>query len=445
MIRIVIGKPGSGKSYHIVRYLVDYLTTMANKENFERHIYTNLSLNIEACQKYFDREKIKINVSSCVTVLSDHDLHFDESLLAEGDLSEERRGSRSRTTIKPSSRAFFWNRFPDNSLIIIDEIQKYLSSVKEIADCEEQSLIEYFSLHRHRRHDWIFLTQNLMSLSVDVRRVSESVTETLNTKQLTLPFPLSIPLRDIQTLLLGFGINNQLYRVREGRLENSYRVSWEGGSEAVLMKKEIFLLYSTHTLTSEDEKGKIVTDAEVPFDLGPGAWRRALWWFTKKHFLHLFIKALIAWFLGHIFFSTLRTLADPIAMKEMLLPDHIKELDSEIPYNGSSSISVQSVPVVSVDREFLGTENTENFQEVFMNESIICVDNKAFRATGEALEVGDILNGARITSISARHGVSYENRYDVFVADFEFLDRFVRLSRFQSVPRSFSANSDESD
>ncbi|MBP5620520.1 MAG: hypothetical protein J6X44_00750, partial [Thermoguttaceae bacterium] len=296
MITIVVGKPGSGQSYHIVRHIAKYLTTLSKKETIERKIYTNVSLNLDELQAYFNRRAISIDVRSIVKLLEEADLKLDRDKLRPGDVKEEKRGNRLHTVVNPFSPAFFWNRFPDNALIVIDEIQKYIGSVKEYGESEEQSLVEYFSLHRHKKHDWIFLTQAITSLSVVVRRVSEKVIEVYNSKSTTLPFPFSIPVADIFTLLRGFGIENQVYRVRTGVLQGTYRVDFEGPIEVVKMSPEIFRLYQTHTLLGEDEKGASVVDSELPFDLGPGAWWRAILWFLGQHGFRFLI-------LGSIFFG----------------------------------------------------------------------------------------------------------------------------------------------
>ena len=56
-LQIVQGKPGSGKSYHTVTMLLQYLEDWAlfeRKEGlpFERVLYTNLPLNTEAINEY---------------------------------------------------------------------------------------------------------------------------------------------------------------------------------------------------------------------------------------------------------------------------------------------------------------------------------------------------------------------------------------------------------
>lgn len=430
-IQIVIGKPGTGKSYHVVRYLEKYLTTLSRKKRIGRRIYTNLSLNLKEFQDHFDRLHVPIEIDDVIVLLDQKDLTFDESLLAPGDAREVRRGNKLTLEINPTSQAFFWNRFPDNALIVIDEIQKYLSSVKDVGEAEEQSLIEYFSLHRHKKHDWIFITQSLLSLSVNVRRVSEKVTETLNSKALTLPFPFSIPMSDIQTLLLGFGVQNQVYRVREGRLDGTYKVIYDGPIEVVTMSQEIFKLYKTHTLIGDEGEDNIVTDSEVPFELGKGASRRACFWFLRKHGFHLSVKAgiLVFIFFGiHTFFARMSDgslFEDPSsAIVSKIDPGAVprKVVSSNkggylLPKNQNSNIMGESKDTIApIDK--------------------IKVINDKLCINGVDYHAGDIVNGSRIVSISARYGVQYEKPEDVYIRDYDFIDRCRRWLRFVKNARS---------
>lgn len=433
MISIVIGKPGTGKSYHCTRYLANYIETLAKKKQLERRIFTNLSVNIDAFQKYFDRRRVKVNVAEILIPIDGSTLKYDEELLAPGEKRTVKRGNKEFLEISPSSQAFFWNRFPDNALIIIDEIQKYLSNIKEVGDSEEQSLVEYFSLHRHKKHDWIFLTQNLMSLSLSVRRVSEKVVECLNTKQLCLPFPISIPLRDFQTLLLGFGIDNQIYRVREGRLDGSYRVQYDGPTEAIVMHKEIFDLYQTHTLLESENTVGIKTDSEVPFDLGRGAWLRALWWFTKKHWFHLTLKIIIAIILFKMFMGVFNTLKDQKKMVSLLGMGTMVEAPKDVPQRRA----VISGRRQAADDELFISENSEfvDFDSDFIENTPIIsrvIADGVVIENGISKETGSLtVDGRRIKAISPRYGVTYEKASDIYTRDFDELDRLRRWLRYQ--------------
>lgn len=431
MITIVLGKPGTGKSYHTVRYIANYLRTLAKKESIDRKIFTNLSINPDALQKYFDRRRIKIDVSDVLVLIDDRFLKYDETYLQPGEKRLEKRGNKEFLTVDPKSNAFFWNRFPDNALIVIDEIQKYLSNIKEVGDAEEQSLVEYFSLHRHKKHDWIFLTQNLMSFSISVRRVSEKIVECLNTKQLSLPFPLSIPIRDIQTLLLGFGIQNQVYRVREGRLDGSYKIIYDGPVEPVVMHKEIFDLYQTHTLlAAESASVGVSSDSEVPFDLGRGAWRRALWWFVKKHWFHLTLKfacfCLILYLLNGLF----NFMKSPDWLNLLGGDSYKKNQAAAVAPKRTGRPFVPDVPDVVID------ENLEEISEIIETKEPkkpikTVVLPGVLNFDGVTLHEGMLApSGLRVKSISPRNGVDYETPEKIYFDLYDELDRHRRWLRY---------------
>lgn len=423
MITILIGKPGSGKSYHVVRYLVNYLETLSSKSRIDRVIYTNVSLNLSAFQDYFDRRKIDIKVDRVVRLLKETDLRLNPELVKPDEIKTVKRGYRTYQEISPTSKCFFWNRFEDNALIIIDEIQKYIGSVKEYGESEEQSLVEYFSLHRHKKHDWIFVTQALTSLSVVVRRVSERVIQVFNSKSLTLPFPLSIPVADIYTLLRGFGVQNQVYRVREGYLEGTYRVIYEGPVEVVRMTRDFFALYQTHTLLNDKDSPAMVADSELPFDLGRGAWHRAVRWFLFKHgfrltLLSMAFGTIVYLCVSRINGNSLSSLEKkkPIASKTSKNPLSLvfgNKKNEKNPIE-SDSFSIQSRSIDPIN--------------------LTVIDDIVYTADSD-FTVGDIApwNGRRIASVSALDGIEYESASFSYIRDFQFL-RACRFGLSNSPP-----------
>lgn len=420
MIQVVIGKPGSGKSYHIVRYIVDYISKLAKKQDSRRVIYTNISLNLVNLQKYFDKKNIKIDVNDYVSLLTEDDLRFNPDLLSPDDVKEEKRGFRRYKVIAPGSEAFFWNRFPDDALIILDEVQKFIGSVKEYGESEQQSLVEYFSLHRHKKHDWIFLTQALLSLSLVVRRVTERVQEVFNSKSMTLPFPLSIPFADIQILLRGFGINNQVYRVRDGYLENSYRVIYEGPTEVVPMVQEIFDLYATHTLVKDKDDDSDGVDSELPFDLGPGSSFRAVRWFVGKHWLHLSIKACVIFFIFKAIFVVLGFLADQEKMRSFL-KSGINAVASESglgsSFGSSSGSAVGSSPVNQKKGQDSGSDSP-----IITSVGVVTVITDNFvMQNGKEVRIGDLVSEGRLVSFSPRGGPVYEDPALSYYRDIVYL------------------------
>lgn len=253
MLTIIEGKPGSGKSYYATMQISEVVKQ-------RRKIYTNLSLNLEALSKY-----VGFDASQYVTLLDDEFLKQDKSFLPIG--------AKKPPT---DSKYFWWNRFDNGALIVIDEIQRILMKTPEKLD---QPLTDYFSKHRHRKQDWIFITQHMTGLSVVVRRNVEKVKSVLNAKSQRLPFPLWVNGEDVQTLLHAFGVDRQVFRVKQGYLEGTYRVKYDDGYEIVQIKPEIFALYSTHTLDAHSGQ----SDRPLPYSQTGNIKVNACLWFLKKY------------------------------------------------------------------------------------------------------------------------------------------------------------------
>ena len=253
MLTIIEGKPGSGKSYYATLQISEVVKQ-------RRKIYTNLSLNLDALSAY-----VGFDASQYVTLLDDDFLKQDKSFLVIG-------GKKPPT----DSKYYWWNRFDNGALIVIDEIQRILMKTPEKLD---QPLTDYFSKHRHRKQDWIFITQHMTGLSVVVRRNVEKVKSVLNAKSQRLPFPLWINGEDVQTLLHAFGVDRQVFRVKQGYLEGTYRVKYDDGYEIVQIRPEIFALYSTHTLDSNSGQ----SDRPLPYAQTGNIKLNAVLWFLKKY------------------------------------------------------------------------------------------------------------------------------------------------------------------
>lgn len=415
MINIVIGKPGSGKTYHMVRYLYEVLVELLKKENQERKIYTNIAVNIDEFNRQLSEHfKTEVDVSQILIILDSAFLQYDPKLIANEDRLEKRVAGRSYYSVKATSKAFFWNRFEDNALILIDEIQRYLSDVKEVSDSERQSLIEYFSLHRHRRHDWFFITQNLLSMPTEIRRVSEKVYNVFNAKSINLGFPINIPMRDIETLLAGFNVYHQVYRIREGYLEQTFRVVYEDSVEVVVMEKRVFRLYQTHTQLQDNSSANIFRgDSTLPFDLGKGQRLRALAWFFRKHGFHLGVKVgIVVWFLAglHGFFAKYSKPKKP---------------KNEVIASESDVLPVSDAVFIPEDEplEEITPEPPLKLPEI---QHSFIIYNAVAIIDGRKYNVGDIYKDRRIKDIKSRTGIIYEAPELQYLRDFAFL-RDVRL------------------
>lgn len=132
------GTPGSGKTYEAVVLILQYLCK-------GKTVFTN----IDGLEKRECREAIKV-----VCGLSDLALE------------------RQLKMLDPDQIEDFWNHVKPNSLIVIDEIQKYFSS--RDWQSEKNKLFGFWaSTHRHHGFDVVCITQNSERVDAAVRSLWE--------------------------------------------------------------------------------------------------------------------------------------------------------------------------------------------------------------------------------------------------------------------------------
>lgn len=290
-IKLVYGAPGSGKSYHMAKTLAEMLCDWARVEKqtgerYPRKLYTNLPLIRSAYKDYVER-KTGVEFDVDYYLVETTDAFFGEPARVRdenGRFLEDEQG-------KPVWE-FWWDRIPDDALIVLDEAHNYLGVEYAYVNKIEtfRAMRKYFSQHRHRRHDWILITQAKNNLSNQILVLCEQAIHVFNAKTLTLPFPISIPMEDIEMLLKGFGVKNQVYRIRVGTY-NDRKVVFDGPVQAFTMTSEIFALYKSNTMAAD--KIDVVGDRALPFK-GPIG---GILWFSKRHVPHLAVKA------GAVFFA----------------------------------------------------------------------------------------------------------------------------------------------
>lgn len=143
MITCMLGRPGGGKSYEIVRY---HLLPALLKD--KRRVVTNLPLKLDYISKVHGDE-----YSELVTMI-DGNFH---------DFGGQRPFSES----EHFTRYDWQNDDGVGTLFIIDEAHLPLGRTAKL------EVTEYLSMHRHYGHDIILATQNKRKLHVDVRDMVE--------------------------------------------------------------------------------------------------------------------------------------------------------------------------------------------------------------------------------------------------------------------------------
>jgi hypothetical protein len=211
---IVEGKPGSGKSYHVVTMILQVLQDWieySRRENkpLERLLYTNLKLDFSCVNEYLiKRVGGEVDVSPYIREIDDD---VKKTFLHAG-------GHCPLALL------------PQNALIVIDEVQNLFGA--EIGSGKSRdpffvSFRNYISEHRHYGHELIFITQDIGNIASPILAMAEKLLHVNNVKNMVLPFPLNIPFSDLDVVKEAWGFETQFYRVCVGKLFGR-RVRFDG-------------------------------------------------------------------------------------------------------------------------------------------------------------------------------------------------------------------------
>jgi len=238
-LRAIHAKPGSGKSAYAVSLIMKQLSDWVryereHHERYSRVLYTNIPLHLEAINAHLSKELCLKDVD-----ISDYIELLDETFFRTSD----------------GKYREWWSDFPEGAFIVIDEVHHYLpASIKRKKDGGvdyADKFTNYVSMHRHRQHDIILLSQHLDNVSVEVKKQIETVYEILNVKnRIVGVFPFTIPMADIDVVREAWGFPVQLAHIRRGICE-ARRIIYDKGYEVFVMTPAIFALYRSHTKSDE--------------------------------------------------------------------------------------------------------------------------------------------------------------------------------------------------
>lgn len=146
-LNIIVGRPGSGKSYEAVAYHV----ITAIKDG--RRVVTNLPLNIEHFVNVYGPEVLEL-----IEVVKD-------------GFSKENGVIRAFSDPEHFTREEWKNEAGQGPLFVIDECHfQYPRAARDKkSSADLVACLEYFSMHRHYGHDILFMTQSLGKLHKDLR------------------------------------------------------------------------------------------------------------------------------------------------------------------------------------------------------------------------------------------------------------------------------------
>ena len=265
------GKPGSGKSCYcvslIVKQLADWVRyDLDHPEPFGRVLCTNIPLNIDAINEHLEKELClkDVDVSEHVEILDD---------------------TFFRTT--GGEYREWWQDFPEGAFIVIDEVHHYLpASVKRKKGGQDYAdkFTNYVSMHRHRQHDIILLSQHIDNVSTEVKKQIDTVYEVLNVKnRIVGVFPFTVPMADVDVVREAWGFPVQMAHIRRGICE-SRRVIYDKGYQVFILTPTLFALYRSHTKSDEALDRPSLKLGKVG----------SLVWFARRHFLRFMFWGCVA-------------------------------------------------------------------------------------------------------------------------------------------------------
>jgi zona occludens toxin (predicted ATPase) len=236
-LRVIHGKPGSGKSCYCVSLIVKILADWGRYKNEKGEpypciLYTNIPIDIDEVNKYLTNELCtETDLSGQIEILDDSFFRNEK-----GDYNN------------------WWEKIEGAAFVVIDEVHHFLpSSLKTDKGGKElaKEFVNYVSMHRHNQHDLIFLSQHLNNVTPEVKRMTEVIYEVLNVKNMNLGiWPFIVQMSDIDIVREAWGCPIQLAHIKRG-VCSANSVQYDKTCEQFVLSPSLFNLYRSHTKSDE--------------------------------------------------------------------------------------------------------------------------------------------------------------------------------------------------
>lgn len=196
-ITMIVGLTGSGKSYHCVKWMIDFVVTE------RRPVYTNQPMRWKELHAWLEK-KHGPEVANLIRPLT-HRLfesfmervtkqaaflrEFREDLASEGspllEDDEARFEAEQVAWREHAGEDVYANRYgasfkeansiPPTACILIDELHEwYPSKTYQAKDGESKWVLDFMTMHRHTMHKLIFATQRSMQVSHTIRNLAHT-------------------------------------------------------------------------------------------------------------------------------------------------------------------------------------------------------------------------------------------------------------------------------
>ncbi len=372
-VQAITGLPGSGKSCYAMRLMYNLFLDWAryekkHKKPFERKLYTNIPLKIEA-----------INKTASKDLGFDVDLSYSIVPLEEDFFVTENGEARA-----------WWEDFELGSFVIVDEVQNLLpaqqNSDKQAKELRK-SFMQYVSMHRHKQQDLIFMSQSITNVSTDIRKMIAVIYDVINVKDLKFgPFwPFQIPMADLDVVKEAWGMSTQFAHVKRGRQEGNKFV-YDKNCEMFLMTPFLFDMYKSHTKSGDE-----VQSDRPSLKLGKIG---SLLWLARRHGFRLGIATSVIYVALSTGMSTLKA-----------MPTIVME-------------AVKGTAPEFSDKNAVSTPNRDAFSVTSISPPLVAAPLSEAKMPAEDIITG-MLKGAVITPRGVLHvgdEFVYENEIEVISA-----------------------------
>ncbi len=333
-IYVVCGKPGSGKSYTLVRMMLEEILRAG------RVVYTNLPIEWKTTRAYIMRRahylggwskgKARVRANYIRPLTKDHFERFTRRLSRLDEISEgiqESSGVANDLTANPEfleeqarERARLQvieemgpeivsgpgaNWIPPLSVVMLDELHKWYGNASRQKEPEE--ILKYTSMHRHLLHKVYVISQRAKNVSLSFREMAAEFWLVENLRNTRGLWAFKFPLQAFRVAKFYSGdVRNG--EISPGTRPLSVRTFFPQGGNKVF-----FRLYRSHAhLVSLEAahkeaaslraglEGRQNMDMPKSTEKRLWLWSQFLWWPTRKikYMIPLAIVAMFAWSAG---------------------------------------------------------------------------------------------------------------------------------------------------
>ena len=285
-IKIMVGEPGSGKSYKAV-------TMILNDLKARRPVYTNIPVKVKTIRAYLSltsnlpASQVRTLPKYLKIVTKEHFDRFTKRLdrysLKYEELLNARKSNDSLSDISDVDHSAYYDNakkivdseigepilnggsadwIPVGSSLYLDELHQWYPSTDRV---EPKAILSYTSMHRHLMHECTVLSQHAMQVSKSFRRMADEYLYCRDWSKLPFIWFFKLPVKIFR--YKTFSSMN----VKNGEAGHLAKPTWTEANLPILSHYVIYRLYSSYShagninqLEDEIEKTRAAIEGREP-------------------------------------------------------------------------------------------------------------------------------------------------------------------------------------